>query len=70
MDLLSIALLIFIFNNFKQSTTTPKKGGMMFDPKRVFIKIYLPQRHRGRRAFGFFLLFAETPKSKMTQPFG
>ena len=34
------------------------------------IKTYSPQSRKDRRVFGFsFLLFAETPKSKMTQLF-
>jgi len=53
-----------------ESNTTPKKGGLMVTLKGSSIKTYSPQSRKDRRAFGFsFLLFAETPKSKMTQLF-
>jgi len=53
-----------------QSNTTPKKGGLMVTLKGSSIKAYSPQSRKDRRVFGFsFLLFAETPKSKMTQLF-
>ena len=62
--------LIIPLDKLKKSITTPKKGGLMVTLKGSSIKAYAPQSHKDRRVFGFsFLLFAETPKSKMTQLF-
>ena len=53
-----------------QSITTPKKGGLMLTLKGSSTKTYSPQSRKDRRVFGFsFLLFAETPKSKMISLF-
>ena len=40
------------------------------DPKRVFIKIYSPQRHGRRRAFGFFCFSLRRRKAKRLNPSG
>jgi hypothetical protein len=40
------------------------------DPKRVFIKIYLPQSRRERRAFGYFCFSLRRRKAKRLNPSG
>jgi len=55
-----------------QSQPPPLKGNMMMTLKKtkITLKYYLTAELQRAQSFLFFLLFAETPKSKTTQPFG
>jgi hypothetical protein len=55
--------------NCLKSITTPKSGGTMVILN-GFLKKNVHRRAAESAEFLVFLLFAETPKSKTTQPFG
>jgi len=65
-----LANVLFRDNSSNRPTTTPKKGGLKFDPERVFLSILFTAETQSTLSLLLFLFSFERKENKNHKPYG